>query len=88
MIRAALALAMTTSSLVPVTSFAQSQSSASGTLGLSAVWFYQSRFSTTQTDTTPVPYIQGYDTLTLLAGVRGIGNQPLDLDFSVAFQGV
>ena len=50
-----------------------------GTLALSANWAYQSRFSTAQNNLAQVPYLPGYGTLALRAGVRDIGGQPLDL---------
>ncbi|MEG3162770.1 hypothetical protein U1763_19895 [Sphingomonas sp. LB2R24] len=50
-----------------------------GTLALSATYAYQSRFSTAQNNLAQVPFLPGYGTLALRAGVRDIGGQPLDL---------
>jgi iron complex outermembrane receptor protein len=50
-----------------------------GTIALSASYAYQSRFSTAQNNLAQVAYLPGYGTLSLRAGVRDIGGQPLDL---------
>lgn len=55
-----------------------------GTLELSANWAYQSRFSTAQTNSARVPYLPGYNTLSVRAGVNGIGGSNLDLNLFMA----
>ena len=55
-----------------------------GTLDLSANWAYQSRFSTAQTNSARVPYLPGYNTLSVRAGVNGIGGSNLDLNVFMA----
>ena len=55
-----------------------------GTLALSANWAYQSRFSTAQNNLAQVPYLPGYDTLALRAGLNGIGGSNLDLNLFMA----
>lgn len=55
-----------------------------GTLALSANWAYQSRFSTAQNNTARVAYLPGYNTLSVRAGVNGIGGSNLDLNLFMA----
>lgn len=55
-----------------------------GTLALSANWAYQSRFSTAQTNIARVPYLPGYDTLSLRAGLRDVGGMPVDVSLFMA----
>lgn len=55
-----------------------------GTLELSGNWAYQSRFSTAQNNLAQVAYLPSYNTLSVRAGVNGIGGSNVDLTFFMA----